>query len=163
MPVPATCAYTGFLYIGAVFFMSAEVLGPITAGSARALPLFSEVSCGFPSPAEPYAEKRLSLDELVRVREPSMFMVRAMGDSMIGAGIYPGDVIVVDRAREARSGDIVVACMDNAFTVKRLRLASGRVTLEPANPDYAPHVLQEGEDLMVWGVCTWNLHRLSPA
>lgn len=142
--------------------MSAVILGPIAPCHAR-LALYPSVQCGFPSPAEPYAETRLSLDDLVRVREPSMFLVRAAGDSMIEAGIFPGDVIVVDRAQEARSGDIVVACVDNAFTVKRLRLAPGRVTLEPANPDYAPHVLQEGEDVMVWGVCTWNLHRLSPA
>lgn len=142
--------------------MSAEILGPITTGSAGALLLFHEVSCGFPSPAEPYAEKRLSLDELVRVREPSMFMVRAMGDSMTGAGIYPGDVIVVDRAREARSGDVVVACLDNAFTVKRLRLEAGKAVLEPDNPAHKPLVLTDEEELLVWGVCTWNLHQLSP-
>lgn len=142
--------------------MSATIIGPMASSDAR-LALYPSVACGFPSPAEPYAETRLSLDELVRVREPSMFLVRAAGDSMIEAGIFPGDVIVVDRAREARSGDIVVACLDNAFTVKRLRLASGQATLEPANPHYAPRVLQEGEDLLIWGVCTWNLHRLSPA
>lgn len=143
--------------------MPAILLGPLPDALPGAmLPLFREVSCGFPSPAEPFAEQRLSLDELVEVRQPSMFLVRAMGDSMVDAGVHPGDVLVVDRAREARSGDVVVACLGNEFTVKRLRLEPGRAILEPANAAYSPRVVSEDEELLVWGVCTWNLHRLSP-
>lgn len=144
--------------------MPVTLLGPLAnPPTAVPLPLFQEVSCGFPSPAEPYAEQRLSLDELVQIRQPSMFLVRAMGDSMIHAGIHPGDVLVVDRAREARSGDVVVACLGNVeFTVKRLRLENGRVVLEPANPEYTPTVIEGDEELLIWGICTWNLHRLTP-
>ena len=143
--------------------MPAEILGSLHANAdSTSLPLYPEVACGFPSPAEPYAEQRLSLDELVRVREPSTFLVRAAGDSMVEAGIHDGDVIVVDRAREARHGDVVVACLDDQFTVKRLHLAPGKVILEPANRNHSPRVISEGEELLIWGVCTWNLHRLSP-
>lgn len=145
--------------------MPATLLGPLPiAPAATPLLLYREVSCGFPSPAEPYAEKRLSLDELVQVRQPSMFLVRAMGDSMVGVGIHEGDILVVDRAREARSGDVVVACLANVyqFTVKRLRIEQGRVMLEPANPEYTPIVVDGEDELLIWGVCTWNLHRLTP-
>lgn len=143
--------------------MSAVILGPLThSPTYTALTLFREVACGFPSPAEPFAESRLSLDELIHLREPSMFLVRAMGESMTGAGVHPNDVIVVDRAREAKNGDIVVACLASEFTVKRLRLEPGRAILEPANPAYQPTILGDAEELLVWGVCTWNLHSLSP-
>lgn len=143
--------------------MSAAILGPLEASTLdTALPFYTEVSCGFPSPAENTSEQRLSLDELVHLREPSMFLVRAMGESMIGVGVHPGDLLVVDKAREAKTGDVVVACLGNEFTVKLLRLEPGRAILEPANPEYAPRVIGEDEELIVWGVCTWNMHKLSP-
>lgn len=143
--------------------MSIQFLAALDAAAHPArLPLYSEVACGFPSPAEPFSEARLSLDELIHLREPSMFLVRAMGSSMVGAGIYPGDVLVVDRAREARHRDIIVAYVNNGFTVKRLCREADQVSLQPESPDHSPTLLSDGEELLVWGVCTWNLHRLTP-
>ncbi len=143
--------------------MTAQLLGSLRRNAKPyRLPLYQGASCGFPSPAENFAEPPLSLDELVRIREPSTFLVKAEGDSMIGAGIYPQDVLIVVRGREARSGDIVVAQLGAEFTVKELDITDhGAVHLLPANPRYRPIVLGEAEELQVWGVVTWNLHRLS--
>ncbi|WP_444679700.1 LexA family protein [Halomonas sp. E19] len=102
----------------------------------------------------------LSLDDLVRVREPSTFLVRARGDSMIEVGIYPNDVLIIDRARQARSGDVVVARVGSEFLVKTLVIEGERVSLVPANRNHHPIVLGDGEELEVWGVATWNLHHL---
>ncbi|NLC22513.1 MAG: translesion error-prone DNA polymerase V autoproteolytic subunit [Halomonadaceae bacterium] len=140
---------------------TAEILGPLGATPAPAeLPLFPDASCGFPSPAEAWSEPPLSLDDLVRVREPSTFLVRARGDSMIEAGVYPDDVLVVDRSRQARSGDVIVARVGAEFLVKTLVIDGERVSLVPANRHHRPIVLGDGEELEVWGVATWNLHRL---
>ena len=98
--------------------MSAEILGRVAPRGAP-LPLFGcSVSAGFPSPADDYAEAWLSLDELVGIRAPSTYLVRAGGDSMIGRGIYDGDVLVVDRALDPLPADVVIACVRGDFTVK---------------------------------------------
>jgi DNA polymerase V len=144
--------------------VSADIIGPLaTSTSPAALALFPDVSCGFPSPAEAWSEPPLSLDDLVRVREPSTFLVRARGDSMIEAGVFPDDVLVVDRSRQARSGDVVVARIGAEFLVKTLRIEGERISLVPANRHHRPIVLGDGEELEVWGVATWNLHRLGAA
>jgi DNA polymerase V len=121
----------------------------------------ARVSAGFPSPAEDYAETYLSLDELVNVRAPSVYLVRAGGDSLNGIGIYDGDVLVVDRAAVANQGEVVIALVDGEFTAKILTYdAAGRPVLMPANPHYPPISLLDGEELEVWGVVTDNLHSL---
>jgi len=141
--------------------MPADVLGPLALSREPAMfSLYPEASCGFPSPAEAWSEPPLSLDDLVRVREPSTFLVRARGDSMIDVGIRDGDVIVVERARQARSGDVVVARVGSEFLVKTLLIEGDQVTLVPQNRHHRPIVLGDGEELEVWGVATWNLHRL---
>ena len=96
------------------------------------------VAAGFPSPAEQYIESPLDLNELLVHRPAATFFVRAAGDSMTGAGIRPGDILVVDRSLEARDGSIVIACVDNEFTVKYLRMDGGTVSLVPANRRYKP-------------------------
>ncbi len=122
--------------------------------------LFTAVSCGWPSPALDYAEPPLSIDELVSIRACSTFLVRAQGHSMIGAGIYEADVLVVDRSLTAVTGDVVVAVVDGDFTMKRLGTVDGQVALLPENPEMQPIVFAEGQELFIWGVVTWNLHRL---
>jgi len=141
--------------------MPADILGPLVmTGEPARLPLYPEASCGFPSPAEAWSEPPLSLDDLVRVREPSTFLVRARGDSMIEVGIFPNDVLIIDRARQARSGDVVVARVGSEFLVKTLVIEGDQVSLVPANRHHRPIVLGDGEELEVWGVATWNLHHL---
>lgn len=79
----------------------------------------ARVSAGFPSPADDYAETYLSLDELVNVRAPSVYLVRAGGDSLTGVGIYDGDVLVVDKAAVANKGEVVIALVQGEFTANR--------------------------------------------
>ena len=84
------------------------ILGPLGSSSIE-LPLFSfKVPAGFPSPAADHIERRISLDELLDIRAPHIYLVRVEGDSMLGAGIFPGDLIVVDRSIEAEPGHIVI-------------------------------------------------------
>lgn len=121
------------------------------------------VAAGFPSPAQQYSSEPLDLNELL-VRKPiATFFVRAAGDSMIGAGIRPGDILVVDRSLEAGNGSIVIAAVDNEFTVKYLRKDESGVRLEAANPAYSPIVFTEGMELKLFGVVTAAIHRFVTA
>lgn len=127
---------------------------PTGLSHIAALPLFSDrVPCGFPSPAQDYIEQRIDLNKLV-IRHPSAtYFVRAAGDSMNGAGIGSGDLLVVDSAKTAHHGDIVIAAVDGEFTVKRLQTHPS-VMLVPENPAYSP-ILVGGEDsLDIFGVVT---------
>jgi|TARA_R110001606_G_C15366189_1_gene649050 DNA polymerase V len=124
------------------------------------LRLFPAVACGWPSPAADYEEAPLSLDELVGVSACSTFLVRAKGDSMVGAGIYDQDVLVVDRRLSAPLGSIVVAVFNGEFTVKRIGKVGNQAALLPENDAYKPILIAEGEEVQTWGVVTWNLHRL---
>jgi len=137
-----------------------EVIARATAGGQAAAPLYlSPVAAGFPSPAEDYIETALDLNEYL-VRNPAAtFMVRVSGDSMTGAGIHDGDVLVVDRAEEAVHGKIVVAVLDGELTVKRLRLKDGECALVPENPRYKAIRIGPEQELRVWGVVTAVIRR----
>lgn len=138
--------------------MRATILGQLGPSSTFLQYVDSRVPAGFPSPAADYEEVTLSIDELVDLRTPHVYLVRVEGPSMIGAGIYDGDVLVVNRALEARSGHVVVAYVDGGMTVKRLQVTPEGVWLQPENPDY--RALPVTESLHVWGVATHNLHHL---
>ncbi|MDD2239473.1 MAG: translesion error-prone DNA polymerase V autoproteolytic subunit [Kiritimatiellae bacterium] len=112
----------------------------------------SRIAAGFPSPADDHLESPLDLNEHLVAHPAATFMVRVQGDSMLGAGIRDGDLLVVDRSREAHDGAIVVAVIDGDLTVKRLRTSRGRIRLEAENPAYPPLILREGSDLVIWGV-----------
>jgi DNA polymerase V len=131
------------------------------SGSRVGLPVCTwTVPAGFPSPAADHTRKELDLNEhLIRNKEAT-FIFRVKGDSMIGAGIYDGDELIVDRSIDARHGNVVLAVLNNEFTVKRLYRRSGRVQLVAENPHYPPIVIKEGEELLIWGVVTRNLHKL---
>ena len=126
-----------------------------------AVPLYAcGVSAGFPSPADDYLEGALDLNEHL-VRQPAAtFFVRARGDSMEGAGIQDGDLLIVDRSLEATAGRIVIAALNGELTVKRLARAGGRLRLEAENPAYAPIEFNEGDDIRLWGVVTNVIHAL---
>ena len=118
------------------------------------------VPAGFPSPAADHTRKSLDLNEhLIRNKEAT-FIFRVKGDSMIGIGIYDGDELIVDRSIDPRHGNIVLAVLNNEFTVKRLHRRGGVVKLVAENPLYPPIVVREGEELVIWGVVTRNLHKL---
>ncbi len=113
--------------------------------------------CGFPSPAEDHAQKRIDLNTVLIPHLEATFYMRARGESMRDAGIGDGDSLIVDRALEARHGDIVVAVVDGDFTVKTLHRQDGRVRLRAANPAFTDIVPRHGQELAIWGVVTWVL------
>ncbi|WP_132726341.1 translesion error-prone DNA polymerase V autoproteolytic subunit [Raoultella sp. BIGb0138] len=120
-----------------------------------ALPLFSDlVSCGFPSPAQDYVERRIDLNELMIQHPSATYFVKSSGDSMIDAGIGEGDLLVVDSSRQAEHGNIVIAAVDGEFTVKRLLLHPVAM-LKPENSAYAPIVIGREDRLDIFGVVTY--------
>ena len=122
-----------------------------------------EVQAGFPSPAAQYEEEELNLNELLVQHPAATFYLRAAGDSMVGAGIHHGDILVVDRSLRARDGSVVICCLANAFTVKYLRKdKDGACWLLAANPQYPPIPVREGEELRLFGVVTAVIHPFVP-
>lgn len=127
------------------------------------LPLFIvPVKAGFPSPAEDYLEENLDLNEYLIKHPAATFFVRVDGDSMKGAGIHRGDILIVDRALEASNGKIVVAIINGEFTVKRIRIEKEKILLEPENPRYVPIEVQPESDFEVWGIVTFVIHSCLP-
>lgn len=123
------------------------------------LPLFSSrVPAGFPSPGDDYIDQTLDLNELVK--HPSdTFLVKVEGDSMINAGIYDGDILVVDRAVEADNNKVVVANLDGELTVKRLSIKGTSVLLMPDNPKYEPIEIRPLSDFRIMGVVSFVIHK----
>lgn len=108
------------------------------------------VSAGFPSPADDYIDRTLDLNELLVTNPPATFFVRVDGDSMIEAGIYPGDILSVDRSEEAHDGAIVIAMVNGEMTVKELSLCP-RLRLIPRNEKYPPIELNEHDEFEIFG------------
>ncbi len=122
-------------------------------GDEPTLPFFEEgVAAGFPSPAAGDMNQSLNLMDLCVKHPQATFFIRARGESMVGAGIADGDVLVVDRALQARHGDIIIAALHGEFTVKRLEMKDGRVRLLPENPRYAPIEITEETGAEFFGV-----------
>ena len=134
--------------------MSVAYLGDASVWPKRKIPLYGDpVKAGFPSPAQDYIERTLDLNELC-IRPPNAtFFVRVEGDSMIEAGIYEGDVLVVDRSIDADHGDIVVAAVGGEFTVKEF-CTHPSLALLPRNRAYKPIRPRSGEELSIFGVVT---------
>jgi DNA polymerase V len=126
-----------------------------------ARPLFlASVSAGFPSPAEDYIEGRLDLNRHLIKHPAATFFVRVAGDSMIDAGIHPGDILVVDRALEPQDSNVVIAVIDGELTVKRISQRHGKLFLVPDNKAYEPLEILEEMEFEVWGVVTSVIHNL---
>ncbi|MAN17717.1 MAG: hypothetical protein CMI88_01065 [Pelagibacteraceae bacterium] len=119
------------------------------------------VECGFPSPARDFTEGTIDLNEELIPRPNSTFIVRARGDSMIGSGIYPGDLLIVDRSLSPRNGSIIIAVLDGELSVKGLELNNDQVTLSSSNPNYSDVIVSEEMDFTIWGVCTNVVHNLT--
>lgn len=130
-------------------------------GQPLSLPLYGyRVPAGFPSPADDYIERELDLHELLIDHPAATYYVRMSGDSMKGAGLINGDILVVDRSIEARHKSIVVAAVDGEFTVKRLWKRDGVVELRAENPRYQTVQIQEGEGLVVFGVVVGMVRKI---
>lgn len=119
------------------------------------------VPAGFPSPAQDYYDGPIDLTAMLVDDQAATFIVRAAGDSMLGAGISSGDEILVDRSKRPRDGDVVVAILDGELTIKRLQVTGAGVTLRSENPAYPDVHVPLLSDLQVWGVATYALHHLS--
>lgn len=125
------------------------------------LPLaLCHVEAGFPSPADDYMEGALDLNDHIIKHPSATYFVKASGDSMVGAGIFNGDLLIVDRSLEASSGKVVIAEVDGQLTVKRLLKLSNNYSLQSENSSYPPIDLQEGNEVVVWGVVTHVIHDL---
>jgi DNA polymerase V len=137
-----------------------SLLQPAEVQSYLPLDLYgAKVSAGFPSPANDYLEGKLDLNEHLIKNPPATFFVRVSGDSMIGVGIYPEDILVVDRGEEPKNGKIVIAVINGELTVKRLQRGRDGVFLLPENPNYTPIIITPEMDFQVWGVVTYVIHK----
>ena len=118
------------------------------------------VRAGFPSPAEDFQVERLDLTSILVSHPQATFFLRLRGDSMHDAGLFDGDLLVVNRALKPVNGDVVIAVVDGEFTCKTLWLKFGRMKLVAANPTYPEIVPKEGQTIEVWGVVTASIKRL---
>lgn len=102
-------------------------------------------------------DKQVSIDDLLKLRAASVYLVKVEGDSMQGAGIYTGDLLIVDRLLDARSGHIIIAAVNGEATCKRMVIRDGQVVLMSENPKYPSRYIIEGDRLEVWGVVTHSI------
>jgi DNA polymerase V len=145
---------------GPVSTAGLEVLG-FEKKSRVELPLYlAAVQAGWPSPADDFVDKTLDLNEHLVRRPAATFFLRVAGESMSGAGMSPGDILVVDRAEEARNNKVVVAALNGELTVKRVRKKAGKLYLAPENPEYPPIEVTPDMDFEIWGVVTSVIHKL---
>lgn len=125
------------------------------------LPVFaSKIQAGFPSPADDYIEGYLDLNTKFIKHPSATFVLQATGDSMVDAGIFSGDWLLVDRSLEPSDGRIVIAAVNGELTVKRLAKKGEKVQLLPANPQFKPIDITEDCQMVIWGVVTLVLHEL---
>lgn len=126
----------------------------------RLLPklMITSIKAGFPNPAEDSGGRALDLNDLLVPHPISTYYLRVDGDSMSGAGITSGDIVIVDKSLEVRGGDIVVAAVDGEFTLKRLKKQGNQAWLMPENPAYKPIALHDGQETTIWGVVTYTIH-----
>jgi len=118
----------------------------------------SSVPAGFPSPATDYVDRSLDLNELLIKNKPATFMIKVLGDSMVGAGIFSGDLLIVDRSIKPASNRVVLVILNGEFTVKRIKYDHNQVCLVPENPKYPILKIKEDDSFEVWGVVTFVIH-----
>lgn len=121
------------------------------------LPLFGPISAGFAAPVEEQAEELITLDDYLVKDRASTFLLRVRGDSMIDAGIFEGDLVIVQRGKEPRPGDIVVGVLDGEYTLKRLKRDKGKYYLQAENPNYPD--MYAMEELQVAGVVRGTIRK----
>ena len=123
------------------------------------IPFFSNpVSAGFPSSAEDHIERSLDLNDLLIHHPAATFFVRASGRSMEAAGIYDGDILIVDRSLSATNGKIVIAVLNGEFTVKRIKIIGEELFLAPENPNFPLLKVEKESDFQIWGIVTYVIH-----
>ena len=138
-----------------------KYISEVVSKGLHEVPMYSnKVAAGFPSPADDYLEDKIDLNQYLVKHPASTFLVRASGESMINAGIFPDDILVVDRSLKAENGKVVIAVVDNELTVKRYKQKGKAIHLEPENDSYDPIVVSGESEAFVWGVVTNVIHNL---
>ena len=132
---------------------------PLSCLNAKIPLVKSSISAGFPSPADDYIEAKLSLDDLIIKNRSSTFFVKVQGDSMKNASISDGDILVVDRSQKATANKIIIAVLNNEFTVKRLTRIGKEFYLKAENASYSPIKITKEDDFYVWGVVIRVIHQ----
>ena len=128
-------------------------------GDPCPIPLFAtKIVAGFPSPADDYIEGQLDLNQHLIKHPAATFFVRVSGDSMIRAGIHPGDILVVDRSLTPVDGKVVIAVVNSELTVKRLKIKQGKPTLVADNPKFPAIQITEDMGFEIWGVVLHVIH-----
>ncbi|WP_299730059.1 translesion error-prone DNA polymerase V autoproteolytic subunit [uncultured Endozoicomonas sp.] len=134
---------------------------PIISKATLKYPFYqSPAACGFTSPAADYLQDTLSLDQLLIRHPAATFFARAQGCSMEGAGIFDGDILIIDRSLTPGDGDVILTLLDGELIVKRLVYRNGKPRLHSEHPDYPPIKLNNEQSLNVWGVVTEVIHHL---
>ena len=123
--------------------------------------LRNRVCAGFPSPAEDLGAQRIDLTQMLITHAQATYFLRASGQSMVEAGIFDNDILVVDRAIKPRHNHIVVAVVDGDFTVKKLYQRLGKIKLKAANPTFPDIVSKDGQTIEVWGVVTSSIKQFA--
>ncbi len=127
---------------------------PVLEGGIK---LLGTVQAGFPSPAEEELVDTLSLDEFLIKNPQASYLVKVTGDSMIDAGIMPDDLVIVERGRQARHGDIVIAQVDGEWTMKYYEKRGTKTLLRAANKKYPP--IEPKAELVIGGVVVANVRK----
>lgn len=151
----STNQLTGTLKMGAFSVLKNDTT------QTNKMPLFtSQVSAGFPSPADDYIENRLDLNDLLIKNPPATFFVKVTGESMIDAGINDGDILIVDKSKKVTNNNIVIAVLNGELTVKRIEKTKNKLYLVPENPAFPKIEVTDGMELVIWGVVTNVIHQV---
>jgi DNA polymerase V len=134
---------------------------PVSSAPLLALLIRNQVYAGFPSPAEDLGAQRIDLTQMLITHAQATYFLRASGQSMVEAGIFDNDILVVDRAIKPRHNHIVVAVVDGDFTVKKLYQRLGKIKLKTANPTFPDIVPKDGQTIEVWGVVTSSIKQFA--
>lgn len=129
--------------------------------SQQQLNLFNaQIPAGFPSPAEDFLEKRLDLNEYLIKNKSATFLIKVHGDSMIKAGIFDGDILIIDRSEQPANGKIVLGVLNGEFTVKRIEKRKNSLLLMPENDSFSPIEVTSEMEFKIWGVVTFAIHKV---
>ncbi|WP_338375859.1 translesion error-prone DNA polymerase V autoproteolytic subunit [uncultured Flavobacterium sp.] len=120
----------------------------------------SGIKAGFPSPAADFDESKISLDNVLVKNKEATFYAKASGNSMTGAGIDDGDILVIDRSLEPQNNKIAICFIDGEFTVKRIKIEGDNVFLMPENKNYKPIQIAEENELIIWGIVTYVIKKM---
>jgi len=120
----------------------------------------SGIKAGFPSPAADFDESKISLDNVLVKNKEATFYAKASGNSMTGAGIDDGDILVIDRSLESQNNKIAICFIDGEFTVKRIKIEGDNVFLMPENKNYKPIQIAEENELIIWGIVTYVIKKM---